>query len=200
MKTFSIIQAIIIILFLSSSMFLDAQTEKLSFTPTIKYDTATFSGKIEGIKNDDQGFKSINLTFISLLTGDFMSYDITVKNDGTFRIKIPLECLTFVNVETDSYRGLNCLIPGEESELKIHIDNNQKKQVQFKNSIGFTSDDAYIIENWPWELPLIEKEIITPEVFSQRMINGMQVLIKSIEDNDKLTPVSKQMIADGTRF
>jgi len=200
MKTFSIIHAIIIILFLSTSMLLNAQTEKLSFNPTIKFDTATFSGKIEGIKTDEQGFKSININFLSVLTGDLMSYDIPVKNDGTFQMKIPVECITFINVESDFYSGLNCLIPGEKSELNIKFDDDQKKKIQFENSIDFTAEDANAINDWPWALPHIEKEIVTPEVFSQRMITGMQVLLKAIDDNDKLTPLTKQMIADGTRF
>jgi len=201
MKTYPILKiTIAIILFLSSSIVLNAQTEKLPFVPIIKYDTATFSGKIEGLKIDTQGFKSINLSFPSVLTGDIMNYDIPVQSDGTFRMKIPVDCITFLYVNSDYYDGSICLIPGEDSELKIQFDTDQNKQVQFKNSIGFTSDYANIIDNWPWELPHIDDEIITPEVFSQRMINGMQDILKPIDNNDKLTPLTKQYIAMGTKF
>jgi len=200
MKTYPILKAIFIILFLSFSIVLYAQTGKLPFVPTINYDTATFSGKIEGMKIDSQGFKPIKLDFYSILTGDLMNYDIPVQSDGTFRMKIPVECITFFYVSSDYYDGSYCLIPGEDSELKILFDKDKNKQVQFKNSIGFTPVDANIIDNWPWALPHFDDEIITPEVFSQRMINGMQDILKPIDNNDKLTPLTKQYIAMGTKF
>jgi thiol-disulfide isomerase/thioredoxin len=194
------LKAIIFILILYSPILINAQTEKLPFIPIIKNDTAIFSGKIEGKKIDVQGSKAINLSFTSLLTGDLMNYDIPVNSDGTFQLKIPVECITLVYIESDYYNGLNYLIPGEESKLNIYFDNDQNNRVVFKNSIGFTSDDANTILNWPSEFPRIENEIITPEVFSQRMLNGMQEMLKSINCNEKLTPLAKQNIASGTKF
>ena len=200
MKTCPILKAVVIILLLSSSIFLNAQIEKLPFVPTLKYDTATFSGKIEGLKVDTTGYKPIKLSFFSVITGDLKNYDIPVKSDGTFLMKIPVECITFFYVNSDYYHGSSCLIPEEDSELKIHFDKDQNIQVQFKNSIGFTPEDANIIDNWPWELPHMDDEIITPEVFSQRIINGMHDILKPIENDDKLTPLTKQYITMGTKF
>ena len=200
MKKLLILKAIIICLLFSHPASLLAQSQKLSFVPAIKNDTAIFSGKIEGLKADKQGIDPLNLSFHSVLTGDLMSYDIPVKNDGTFSMKIPIECIVFVVVKSDYYHGLNWLIPAEETVLNISFDNDQKQHVHFKNSIGFTVDDEKILDTWPWELPLIGKEIITPEVFSQRMINGMQDILKSIDNNDTLTALTKQLIASGVKF
>ena len=71
MKTLDVLKAIMFCLLFSQSMMLQAQSEKLSFVPTIKYDTATFSGKVEGLKTLEQVAKSMKITFTSVLTGDF---------------------------------------------------------------------------------------------------------------------------------
>ena len=129
MKLILMLKAIIIILLLCSPLLINAQAEKQLFIPVIKYDTATFTGKIIGMKTDVRGFKSLNVSFISILTGDLINYDIPVNSDGTLRIKIPVECITLVNIESDYYNGLAYLIPGEESELIIFVDKDQNKRV-----------------------------------------------------------------------
>lgn len=200
MKLFPALKTIAIILFLSFSIILNAQTDKPLFVPVINCDTATLSGKIERVKTDEQGFKSIHLDFYSVLTGDINNYEIPVRNDGSFLAKIPVESITLAYIISDYYYGLFCLIPGEESVLDIKVVDGETTQIQFKNSINFTSDDAMSINDWPLGLPNIEIEILTPEVFSQRMINGMQVLLKSIDSNVKLTSFAKKMIEDETKF
>lgn len=202
-KTMKLIQmpkAIIIILLLSFPLLINAQAEKPPFIPVIKYDIATFSGEIIGMKNDVQGFKSINVSFTSILTGDFINYDIPVNSDGTFSMKIPVECITLVNIESDYYNGLTYLIPGEKSELIIFVDKDQNRRVEFKNSIGFTSDDANTILNWPCYIPFVGDAILTPEVFSQKMLAGMQEILDPIIRNDQLTPIAKQNIVSGVKF
>ncbi len=200
MKLILMLKAIIIILLLCSPLLINAQAEKQLFIPVIKYDTATFTGKIIGMKTDVRGFKSLNVSFISILTGDLINYDIPVNSDGTLRIKIPVECITLVNIESDYYNGLAYLIPGEESELIIFVDKDQNKRVEFKNSIGFTSDDANTILNWPCHFPIVGDTILTPEVFSQKMLAGMQEILDPIIRNDQLTPIAKQNIVSGVKF
>jgi len=200
MKTLDVLKAIMFCLLFSQSTMLLAQSEKLSFVPTIKYDTATFSGKVEGLKTLEQVAKSMKITFTSVLTGDLMYYEIPIKNDGTFLMKIPVECIVFMSIKSDFYNGLNCLIPGEETVLNVKFDKDQKQQVQYINSIGFTADESRILREFPWEGPKCPSEIISPEVFSQRMIIGTQKIVKSIENNDTLTALTKQILAVQTNF
>lgn len=200
MKILPILKTIAIVLFLSSPLLSNAQTVKSLLVHKINNDTAIFSGKIEVLKTGEQMNKSINLDFISVLTGDLMNYDIPIRDDGSYYAKIPVECITFANVRSDYYSGPFCLIPSEESVLDIKIEDNQATQVQFKNSINFTPEDEKIINDWPWEIPNAGNEIITPQVFSRRMISGMQSLLKSVDSNERLTPVTKQYVAMGIKF
>ena len=105
MKTLVVLKAIVVCLLFSQSIILQAQSEKLSFVPTIKYDTATFSGKVEGLKTLEQVAKSMKISIYSVLTGDLMFYEIPIKNDGTFLMKIPVECIVIVKIESDYFKG-----------------------------------------------------------------------------------------------
>jgi thiol-disulfide isomerase/thioredoxin len=170
------------------------QPNDLSFIPQIQYDTATFSGKIIGMIPGDQGFKSIKFALSKVVTGDRTDHEIPVKKDGTFTFSIPVECICFAPISSDYYTGVICLIPGEETRLEISYDRDQKKQIKLTNSIGFTAEDAMIIDAWPWELPNIGNEVISPEIFSQRIINGIPGILKPIENNSRLSDPAKQML------
>jgi thiol-disulfide isomerase/thioredoxin len=190
----------IISLLIAFSIAINAQAEKAPFHPVIKYDNATFSGKIDGFKLDAQSFNPINLSFYSVLTGDFKEYKIPVNSDGTFCMKIPVESITLCSISSDYYSGISCLIPGEGSELSIFYDKDQKKRVEFNNSIGFSWEDANAILDWPFELPIVGDEMITPEVFRQKMLDGMKDIIKAINTNDKLNPLVKHNVVAGAQF
>ena len=178
---------IVICLLLSQPVLSNAQSQKLPIDLTINSGIATFSGEINGIKVGEKGFNPFKITYQSLLSGDLMIYDIPVRKDGSFSMKIPVESVVFVSVESDFYNGIYCLISGEETKLNISVDNDQKKQIRFKNSIGFTADDAEKVGTWPFEVPKIGLEIVSPEVYSQKKINGMQELLKSIDNDKKLS-------------
>jgi Thiol-disulfide isomerase and thioredoxins len=194
------LKAILVFLSIFFSVAINGQIKELPFIPIIKCGDATFTGKIEEIKSDVQSFNPISISFYSVLTGDLKDYKIPVNSDGTFRMKIPVESITFCYISSDYYNGINCLIPGEESELTIRYDKDQKKQIEFKNSIGFSWDDANSILDWPLELPIVGDEMITPEVFSQKMLDGTQEIIKAINANNKLTPLARQSIISSVRF
>lgn len=199
MKAHPLLKSIFIILLFFSTK-INAQTNELGFVPIIKYDNATFSGKIEGIKPEVQNLNPINLSFYSVLTGDLKDYKIPINNDGTFSMKIPVESITLCPINSDYYSGVICLIPGEDSKLNISLDKDQKKRVEFKNSIGFSWDDANSIIDWPFELPIIGDEMVTPDVFSQKLLDGIQKIIKAINANTKLTPLARQYIITTAQF
>ena len=194
MKTLPVLKAIVICLLFSQSTMLQSQSNRLSFVPKIQYDTATLSGKIIGNIPGDREFKSISLALYKVVTGDRTDYNIPVKKDGTFTFSVPIGCISFSPISSDYYSGLICLIPGEETRLEISYDRDQKKQIKLTNSIGFTSEDAMIIDAWPLGAPDIGNEMISPEVFSQRVINGMPGILKPIENNTRLSDPAKQML------
>jgi thiol-disulfide isomerase/thioredoxin len=194
MKPLSAQKAIIIYLLFSQSLMLQAQSNKLSFAPKIQYDMATLTGIINGWVSGDQGFKSMSIRFSRVVTGDLVSYEIPVNKDGSFTFSIPVQCICFAPISSDFYNGLVCLIPGEETRLEINYDKDKKKQIKLTNSIGFKAEDAMIIDSWPWELPNIGNEVISPEIFSQRILNGIPGILKPIEKNSKLSDPAKQML------
>ncbi len=194
MKPLSALKAIVIYLLFSQSLLVQAQSNKLSFVPKIQYDTATLTGKINGWVSGDQGFKSMSMRFSKVVTGDLVYYEIPVNKDGSFTFSVPVQCICFAPISSDYYTGIVCLIPGEETRLEISYDRDQKKQIKLTNSIGFTYEDAMIIDAWPWELPDIGNEMISPEIFSQRVINGIPGILKPIENNTRLSDPAKQML------
>jgi thiol-disulfide isomerase/thioredoxin len=200
MKTLPILKAIVICLLFSKTTMLQSQSNRLSFVPKIQYDTATLSGKIIGKIPDDQGFKSISLALYKVVTGDRTDYNISVKKDGTFTFSVPIGCISFSPISSDYYSGLICLIPGEVTRLEISYDEDQKKQIKLTNSIGFTSEDAMIIDAWPLEAPDIGNEMISPEIFSQRVINGLPRILKPIENNTRLSDPAKQMLITNVKL
>lgn len=200
MKILLSLKAIVICLLFSQSNILHAQSNGLSFVPHIQYGKATLSGKIDGVAPGNQGYKSMNLSFSSVITSGRKSYEIPVKKDGSFTLSIPVECISIGNITSDYYEGLICLIPGEETKLEIRFYHEQKKHIKLINSIGLTADDAMNIATFPWEVPGIGDEIITPEIFSQRVINRMPGILKTIEDNTKLSSPAKQIVITETKL
>ena len=93
MKTVPARIAIVICLIFSQATILKAQSNSLLFIPRIQYDKATLSGKIDGIVPGDQGFKSISLRFMKVVTADLMNYEIPVNKDGSFSLSIPVESI-----------------------------------------------------------------------------------------------------------
>ena len=197
MKTLVVLKAIILCLIFSQSIVLQAQSKNLSFVPQIKYEKATLSGKIIGKSPVDGGFKSINLRFSNLVTSDITNCEIPVKNDGTFTVSIPIQCISIGAASSDFYKGIICLIPGEETKLEITFDSNQKKHVELISSLGITADDGMNIMEVITQVinPLMDKveENVTPELFSQLAIKSLQDKLKIIEESTKLTDAAKQI-------
>jgi len=191
-------------LLFSQSMMLQAQSENLSFIPQIKYENATLSGKIIGKSPGDGGFKSINLSFSNLVTSDITNCEIPVKNDGTFTVSIPIQCISIGLASSDFYKGLICLIPGEETKLEITYDSNQKKHVELINSLGITADDAVNIMEViiPVLSPKIDKveEVATPELFSQKVIKTLSDKLKIIEASTQLSDAAKQIASSEVKI
>lgn len=198
MKT--ILKAIVICLLFSQSILLQAQTDKLAFVPKIQYDTATLSGKIEGVEPGDQGFKSLSLSLFKVVTGDRTDYKIPVEKDGTFTFTVPVQCISIAPIASDYFEGLICLIPGEETKLEIRFDSDKQKHVRLINSLGFTADDALNLVAFPSQGSDIGDEIVTPEIFSQRVINGMPDVLNPIEDSPKLSGAAKQILINETKL
>jgi beta-lactamase regulating signal transducer with metallopeptidase domain/thiol-disulfide isomerase/thioredoxin len=171
---------------------------KMSFVPRIQYDKATFSGKIDGMASSDKEFKSISLSFSKVVSGDRMNYEIPVKKNGTFSLSIPVECISIGAVTSDFFEGPICLIPGEETKLEISFDREQKKHIKLINSLGLTSDDAMnimgVITDAITQAAKIGNEILTPEIYSQRVINKMQEVLIRIDTSTQLSGVAKQIV------
>ena len=207
MKTYQIQKAIALILLLSSSIILFAQPGKPLFVPQIKYDNATFSGKITGMISTDSVFKPINLSFNNVVTADRMSYDVLVKKDGTFFLSIPVQCISFAVVQSDYYENMVCLIPGEETRLEISYDSDQKKHVKLINSLGLSADDAVnmmevvnsALDDTTTTSKKVAPEMTTPEIYSQRIISRLTKCLKLIENTDKLSGAAKQIAKSETK-
>ncbi|MDO9581462.1 MAG: hypothetical protein Q7J06_13020 [Bacteroidales bacterium] len=199
-NTIKVVQLITSIIFISILLFTgcgksnQTQPNNLSFIPQIQYDMATFSGKIDEIERGVDGFKSLRIAVSNVVTCDQADYEIPVNNDGSFTFRIPVQCICFAPISSDYYTGLVSLIPGEDTRLKISYDSDHKKQIKLTNSIGFTAEDEMIIGGWPWELPDIGNEVIPPEIFSQRIINGIPEILKPIENNTRLSNSAKQIL------
>lgn len=203
MKTFVVLKAIMLCLLFSQSIMLHARSKNLSFVPQIKYEKATLSGKIIGKSPGDRGFKSIVLSFSNLVTSDRTNCEIPVKNDGTFTVSIPIQCISIGVVSSDFYNGIICLIPGEESKLEITFDSNQKKHVELINSLGITADDATNIME-VITLALNTKtgnaeEIVTPELFCPQIMKTLQDKLKIIDASSKLSDAAKQIASSEVR-
>lgn len=194
MKYTRAILAITIYLTLSHSMILNAQSSGRAFLPKIQSGIAIVSGNIERAVSTNQEFGSINLDFTNVVTGNRLSYKIPIKSDGSFSMSIPISCISFASVESEYYQGLICLIPGEESKLKITIDKDNKKHITLTNNIGFTADDANTIINWPWLLAKVEYEMLSPESYAQRVIAGSPDVLKPIYENTTLSAAAKQVL------
>ena len=202
----SIQKTISLILLLSFSIFLFAQTDKPLFVPEIKYDNAAFSGKITGMISADSVFKPINLSFNNVVTADRMSYDVLVKKDGTFFLSIPVQSISFAVVQSDYYENMVCLIPGEETRLEISYDSDQKKHVKLINSLGLSADDAVnmmevvnsALDDTTTTTKKVAPEMTTPEIYSQRIISRLTKCLKLIENTDKLSSVAKQIAKSET--
>jgi len=184
-------------LLFSQSILLQAQSENLSFVPQIKYEKATLSGKIIGKSPGDGGFKSIVLSFSNPVTSDRTNCEIPIKNDGTFTVSIPIQCISIGFASSDFYEGIICLIPGEETKLEITYDSNQKKHVELINRLGITADDAMNIME-VITLVLSHQtdkvdEVVTPELFSQLAMKSLQDKLKIIEASTKLSDAAKQI-------
>jgi len=187
-------------MFCASSIVLNAQTGKLFFTPEIKYDIATLSGIIDGMIPDDSVFKPINLSFTNVVTEERMSYDVPVKKDGTFSLSVPIQCTCICPISSDYFNGSICLTPGEETILEISYDSNRNKHVKLINNLGFTADDALNIQDVVDEAvtqssihDTRDNDIVSPEIFSQHVINRLTKCIKLIDNTDKLSGVAKQI-------
>lgn len=203
MKTLVVLKAIILCLLFSQSTMLQAQSKNLSFVPQINYEKATLSGKIIGKSPGDRGFKSIVLSFSNLVTSDRTNCEIPVKNDGTFTVSIPIQCISIGVASSDFYNGIICLIPGKETKLEINFDSNQKKHVELINSLGITADDAMNIME-VITLALNTKtgnveEIVTPELFSQQIMKTLPDKLKIIEASTKLSDAAKQIACSEVR-
>jgi beta-lactamase regulating signal transducer with metallopeptidase domain/thiol-disulfide isomerase/thioredoxin len=174
------------------------QSIKMNFIPRIQYEKATFSGKIDGMASGDKGFKSIGLSFSKVVTADRMNYEIPVEKNGTFSLSIPIECVSIGAVNSDFFEGPICLIPGEETKLEISFDREQKKHIKLINSLGLTSDDARnimgVINDVLPQVAKLGNEILTPEIFSQRVINKMQDALIRIDTSTQLSGVAKQIV------
>jgi len=197
MKKLVVLKAIMVCLLFSQSILLQAQSENLSFVPQIKYEKATLSGKIIGKSPGVGGFKSINLSFSNPVTSDRPDCEIPVKNDGTFTVSIPIQCISIGFASSDFYEGIICLIPGEETKLEITYDSNQKKHVELINRLGITADDAMNIME-VITLVLSHQtdkvdEVVTPELFSQLAMKSLQDKLKIIEASTKLSDAAKQI-------
>lgn len=203
MKKLVVLKAIMLCLLFSQSIMLQAQSKNLSFVPQIKYEKATLSGKIIRKSPSDRGFKSIVLSFSNLVTSDRTNCEIPVKNDGTFTVSIPIQCISIGVASSDFYNGIICLIPGEESKMEITFDSNQKKHVELINSLGITADDAMNIME-VITLALNTKtgnveEIVTPELFSRQIMKTFQDKLKIIEASSKLSDAAKQIASSEVR-
>lgn len=187
------LKAIAIILLLSSSIIIKAQSGKPLFMPEIKYDNATFSGKITGLIPVDSVFNPINLSFNNVVTADRMSYDVPVKKDGTFSLSIPVQCISFAVAQSDYYENIICLVPGEETRLEISFDSDQKKHVKLINSLGLSADDAVnmmevinsALDDTTATTKKMAPEMITPEIYGQQVISRLTKCLKLIENTDK---------------
>jgi len=200
MKTFPVLEVIAIILFLSSTIVLNAQTEKIFFTPEIKYEKAILSGKITGMIPGDSIFTPLNLSFTNVVTADRVSYDIPVKKDGTFILSIPVQCITFPYVQSIYCNNIVCLIPGEETRLEI-VYESEHKHIKLINSLGLTGEDAInmmevtnsAVTNTENTSETTKPELMTPEIYSQRLKNRLTKCLDLLENTDKLSDVAKQV-------
>jgi thiol-disulfide isomerase/thioredoxin len=174
--------------------------DKLAFVPQVQYDTAILSGKISGAISDDQKVHLIELGIIKVVTGDNSISEIPVKTDGSFTFKIPVQSTCPATIIFKNSRVILCLIPGEETEIELGYDKDQLKPIQITNSIGFTAEDAIILLNWPWELSNIGNEVITPEEFSKRVINGIPEVLKPVDNNTRFSKSAKQILTAEIKF
>ena len=185
-----------IILFLIQSLILQAQAEKQSFLPKVKYGKALFSGKITGKVPHDLSEKSILLSFSNLVTSNTANYEVPIKKDGTFSIEIPVQCITFPVIESDYYANQICLIPGEETRLELNFDGN-KTTPMLTNRLGFNANDSKaVLEVFDEVLEKIttaNREIVTPEIYKQGTLKSFSKGLELFDKSEKLSGISKQV-------
>lgn len=197
MKAPTLLTVIVFCLMVLPSSLLNSQNNELLFVPHIQYEKAILSGRIEGLEPGEKGFKSITLSYSRLITADRAQYDIQVNKDGTFSIRVPVECIVVAYIASDYYEGPIFLLPGEETKLEILYEEDQKKQVRMVNSLGLTTDDGKKIMKVITEA--IEKggwggNDSTPEQVNQVMIKKMDEVQKIIERDTTLSGADKQIV------
>lgn len=165
------------------------------FVPNIQVGIARFSGKIEGIDQDTKELGSLNLHFLKVVTGDQANYVIPIRENGTFAISIPIQCITIGSIKSDYYNGLVCLIPDIETKMIIHFDALHKKNIEFDNQFGLTISEAINIPDTLFILGTgIKLEQITPEVYSEKTIARMFDVQKNIESSTQWSGAAKQIL------
>ena len=106
-----------------------------------------------------------------------------------------MKAYVLLGVNSDHFEGIICLIPGEETKLEISLDREKKKHIKLVNSLGLTADDAMnILEDMIAPVLGIGYEIVSPEIYSQRIINRIPDILKTIENNTKLSGAAKQIV------
>jgi thiol-disulfide isomerase/thioredoxin len=194
MKSTSLISIIFSLLFIGCGKSSRSHQSDLTFIPQILYETATLSCKINGLPTADKRGNKAEIILSKVATGDISIQDVPINADGTLSFSIPIQCTSLASLEIDKNPVITCLIPGRETKMEISYDGNQLNPIKIENSVGFTAEDAMIILNWPWGLPKIGNEIIAPEEFSRRIIEGIPEVLKPVENNINLSDPAKQIL------
>lgn len=165
------------------------------FVPNIQVGIAHFSGEIKGINQDKSEFGSLNLHFFKIVTGDQTDYEIPIRENGTFAINIPIQCITIASIKSDYYNGIVCLIPDEETHLLVKYDEKVDNNIEINNKLGLTSYDVLNIAD---AIPLygtgIKLEKNTPEEYSQKIVARMFEVQKNIEADTQWSNAGKQIL------
>ncbi len=195
MKSTSLISIIFSLLLIGCGKPSRIQQSDLTFIPQILYETATLSCKINGLPNGDKKENKAKISLSGVVTGDRSIHDVPINGDGTFTFSKPIQCTSLASLAIDNNVVITYLVPGEETRMEISYDGNKLNPIKIENSVGFTAEDGMIFLNWPWALPNIGNEIISPEVFSERIIEGIPDVLKRVENNINISDAAKQILS-----
>ena len=178
--------------------------------PEIKAGIAKVSGKITNY-HPVRRIDNLTLSIISepINATAYSLYSVTTKvnEDGIFTFEVPMQCSYANGAIRWENEGFGfCLISGKEKKIEIiYQETGGFKITHQTDSIGFTSTDYrnmnQVMDNLiNYRTPGITGYAKTPDEFVQRARNNLNNKLKMIAENDSLSEIAKNYVANETKL
>lgn len=203
--TFSLVKIILLCTGLLIVFAFNRQSQEQAFVPEIQPGIAKVSGKIVSFSlTDGQTLPDVQVTFLSLITGQDMIVAGQLNPDGSFKLEIPVECRMLAELRISDFIGLIALTPNEETHVEITPTDSDIPTVVITGEMGWTGNDMLNFIPVVYEKAGHFRNIFTPldyrmppDSFAQNYIRRIEETLPVIQDSPLLSDKAKVLaVAD----